>query len=181
MTVAEFDKALGQRLRMEEAKLPKWKNGRLTSYYPDAPPSKWDLEGGPFGRGFPILTFDQHVRNPVEFPFVTVAADVMLEGFKLKPGFGPRIHFYAWPRHVFRIYDTGGAFKGPDKRIRDEGFEPFDIATEYAGARRREVDAQKYTTYWIDWQDILQYPAELKAKLSRELKRKYGKLLEAVS
>ena len=181
MTVEEFDQALALRLRSRAERLPKWKNGRLTTYYPDAPPSQWWQEGGPFGRGFPILTFDQHVESPVEFPFITVAADVVLEGNTLRKGFGPRIHFYAWPRYVFRIYDTGGAFKGKDKRIRDEGFEPFDIATDYAGTKRREVDRQKFTTYWIDWQDVLPYPAELKAKRSQELKRKYGRLLEAVS
>ena len=174
--MAEFDQALLQRFRMLEAKAPRWKNSRLTSYYPDAPPEQWRLEGGPLGRGYPIITFDQHLRSPVEFPFITVAADVVLEGQKLKPGFGPRIHFFAWPRMVFRILDTGGAFKGESKRIRNEGYEPFDLSTSYAGPMRKQVDRQKFTTYWIDWLDVVQYPADLRRKLTDELRAKYRAL-----
>ena len=136
--------------------------------------------GGPLGRGYPILTLDQHQQDPVAFPFVTVAADIVLEGNKLKPGYGPRIHFYAWPKLVFRILDTGGAFKGEGKRIRSEGHEPFDIATNYAGTERKQIDRQKFSTYWIDWQDVLGYPEELRRKLTDELKRKYRTLPEAM-
>lgn len=180
MTVAEFDQALAQRLQMIAASHPKWKNGRLTSYYPDAPIAQWPMEGGPLGRGYPILTLDQHQQDPVAFPFITVAADVVLEGMKLKPGYGPRIPFYAWPKLVFRILDTGGAFKGESKRIRNEGHEPFDIATNYAGTERKQIDRQKFSTYWIDWQDVLGYPEELRRKLTDELKRKYRTLPEAM-
>ena len=187
MTVAEFDQELAQRLQMIEASHPKWKNGRLTSYYPDAPVSQWVGEGGPLGRGYPVLTMDQHQQDPVAFPFVTVAADLVLEGNKLKPGYGPRIHFYAWPKLVFRILDTGGAFKGEGKRIRKwfalrfEGDEAeIDIATSYAGTQRKQIDRQKFSTYWIDWQDVLGYPADLRRKLTDDLKRKYRTLPEGL-
>jgi hypothetical protein len=175
-TVAEFDQALAQRLAMLEAKQPKWKNGRITSYYPDAPISQWEMEGGPLGRGFPVLTFEKHLADPVGIPFVTVAADITLEGNKLIPGFGPRIHFYAFPKVVFRILDTGGAFKGEGKRYRKEGFEPFDIATDYAGNQRKIVGELKYSTYWIEWGDVLKYPSDLRKRLTDELKRKYRTL-----
>lgn len=175
----EFNAELKQRLLMIEAKQPKWKNGRLTSYYPDAPVEQWPMEGGPLGRGYPVLTFEKHLADPVGVPFVTVAADITLEGNKLIPGYGVRIHFYAFPKVVFRILDTGGAFKGESKRYRKEGYEPFDIATDYAGTARKLVSQEKLTTYWIEWGDVFEYPKELRKRLTDELKRKYRTLPSA--
>lgn len=138
------------------------------------------MEGGPLGEDFhpdirPTPARPGRVSRSSRWRQVR-----FLEGMKLKPGFGPRIHFYAWPKLVFRILDTGGAFKGDGKRIRNEGYEPFDIATSYAGGQRKQVDRQKFSTYWIDWQDVLVYPADLRRKLTHELKRESRTLPEGL-
>lgn len=160
--MSDFNEALAQRLRMLDARTPTWKHARLTTFYPDAPPSQRKLEGGPLARGrYPILTAEQHLSDPVKYPFIVVAADLELEGKTLRPGFGPRIHFRAWPTWVFRIFDTGGAFYGKGKRIRDADYEPFDIATNYSGTLRTSIAKQKHTMYRIDWIDILEYPKQL--------------------
>lgn len=157
---------------------PLWRPAVLTEFYPDAPPSQRRREGGPFdrftnkktGEKHPILTVDQHMRDQTKFPFVTVAADFVLEGRTLKPGHGPRVYFRRFPEFVFRIFDTGGNFFGDGKQLAQEkkktqGREPFDIAVEYGGAWRHWFTGTKkgedLTDYYIDWADVVPYPKEL--------------------
>lgn len=157
---------------------PLWRPAVLTEFYPDAPPSQRRREGGPFdrftnkktGEKHPILTVDQHMRDKTKFPFVTVAADFVLEGRTLKPGHGPRVYFRRFPEFVFRIFDTGGNFFGDGKKEaqakkKTQGREPFDIAVEYGGAWRhwftgKDTD-EGLTDYYIDWADVVPYPKEL--------------------
>jgi hypothetical protein len=154
----------------EFVKEPLWRPAKLTEFHPDAPASQRRREGGPFdrfhnektGEKHPVITVDQHMRDRSKYPFVTVAADTVLQGHTLKKGHGPRVYFRRFPEFVFRIFDTGGHFFGDDKRIKD-GREPFDIATEHQGAWRRwfsETDGG-LTDYFIDWADVLPYPKAL--------------------
>lgn len=141
-----------------------WKPARLTEYYPDLPASASAAqrlqEGGPYARDktIPIITLDQHRADPEKYPFVTVAADTNLEGRTLKVGFGPRVYFAAFPNDTFRIYDTGGNFKGSKKKPGPG--EPFDIALSYYGLRGSI--GRILTGYDIDWSDVLAFPTRLR-------------------
>lgn len=141
-----------------------WKPARLTEYYPDLPgsasPAQKLQEGGPYARDktIPIITLDQHRADPEKYPFVTVAADTNLEGRTLKVGFGPRVYFAAFPNDTFRIYDTGGNFRGTNKKP-GQG-EPFDIALSYSGLRGSI--GRILTGYDIDWSDVLAFPTRLR-------------------
>lgn len=163
---------------------PLWRPAVLTEFYPDAPPSERIREGGAYdrftnkktGEKHPIITVDQHKRDPAKYPFVTVAADFVLEGRTLKPGHGPRVYFRRFPEFVFRIFDTGGNFHGADKqqaldKKKNQGREPFDVAVEYSGAWRRWFTGTRkgedLTDYFIDWTDVVPYPKELAVFLQR--------------
>ena len=142
-----------------------WLPARLTEYFPnlpaDAPASLRRQEGGSFARSaeFPVITLDQHRSDRVRFPFATVAADTNWNGRTIKKGYGPRVYFAAYPNDIFRIYDTGGNFRGEQKKIR-EGAEPFDIALDYAGKLEGKITTR--TSYFIDWEDILVFPTRLR-------------------
>lgn len=142
-----------------------WGAARLTEYFPNVPPdaplSLRRQEGGAFARSeeIPVITLDQHRADPVKFPFATVAADTKLQGRTIKIGYGPRVYFAAYPNDIFRIYDTGGNFRGPQKKIR-EGAEPFDIALDYAGKLEGKITTR--TSYYVDWEDILVFPSRLR-------------------
>lgn len=157
---------------------PLWRPAVLTEFYPDAPASQRRREGGPFdrftnkktGEKHPVITVDQHKRDPAKYPFVTVAADLVLDGRTLQPGHGPRVYFRRFPEFVFRIYDTGGNFFGEDKqkaqqRKKTQGREPFDLAVLHGGAWRGwftgKDSSEGQTDYYIDWADVLPYPKEL--------------------
>ena len=155
---------------------PLWRPAVLTEFYPDAPSSQRRREGGPHdrfvnkktGEKHPIVTVDQHKRDPAKYPFVTVAADYVLEGRTLKAGHGPRVYFRRFPEFVFRLFDTGGNFHGADKKKAQEkkktqGREPFDIAVEFGGSWRNwfaGTDSGR-TDYYVDWADVVPYPKEL--------------------
>ena len=141
-----------------------WKPAKLTEYYPDLPPSasaaERRLEGGSNSRSplIPVITLDQHRKDPVRYPFATVAADIVLEGRPIKVGYGPRLYLKAYPNDTFRIYDTGGSFINGKKKIGD--VEPFDIAVSYSGLRGTIGD--RVTLYRVDWSDVLAFPQRLK-------------------
>lgn len=141
-----------------------WKPARLTEYYPDLPSTasaaQRTQEGGPYARDktIPIITLDMHRADPDKYPFVTVVADTNLEGRTIRVGFGPRVYFAAFPNDTFRIYDTGGNFRGSRKKI-GQG-EPFDIALSYSGLRGSI--GRILTGYDIDWSDVLAFPTRLR-------------------
>lgn len=145
--------------------LTDWKRAKLTEYHPDLPATasarEKREEGGANARSklIPVITLDQHRSDPVKYPFATVAADDNLEGRIIKVGFGPRIYFAAYPNDIFRIYDTGGNFRGPNK-VMSGGNEPFDIAVSYTGLRNKIGD--RLTLYKVDWEDVLAFPQRLK-------------------
>jgi hypothetical protein len=86
-----------------------WQDARLTEYHPDAPPDKQKLEGGPNDRmKHPVVTVQEHSSDKAKFPYVSVAADLVLGGERVK--YGTRIYFSSYPDIVFRIVDTGGQF-----------------------------------------------------------------------
>ena len=69
-----------------------WQDARLTEYHPDAPPDKQKLEGGPNDRmKHPVVTVQEHSSNKAKFPYVSVAADLVLGGERVK--YGTRIYF----------------------------------------------------------------------------------------
>ena len=128
-----------------------WFDARLTEYHPDAPPDKQKLEGGPNDRKKqPVVTVQEHLRDKAKFPYVSVAGDLVLNGERVK--YGTRIYFSSYPDIVFRIVDTGGNFFGTGKKIREPGFEPFDIATSYGS---KLGFSGKHTKYRLDRSDTL--------------------------
>ena len=92
----------------------------------------------------------EHFGDKIKFPYVSVAADLMLNGERVK--YGTRIYFSFYPDIVFRIVDTGGNFFGTGKKIREPGFEPFDIATSYGS---KLGFSGKHTKYRLDRADTL--------------------------
>ena len=128
-----------------------WFDARLTEYHPDAPPDKQKLEGGPNDRKkHPVVTVQEHLSDKAKFPYVSVAGDLVLNGERVK--YGTRIYFSSYPDIVFRIVDTGGNFFGTGKKIREPGFEPFDIATSYGS---KLGFSGKHTKYRLDRSDTL--------------------------
>lgn len=128
-----------------------WFDARLTEYHPDAPPDKQRLEGGPNDRKkHPVVTVQEHLSDKAKFPYVSVAGDLVLNGERVK--YGTRIYFSSYPDIVFRIVDTGGNFFGTGKKIRERGFEPFDIATSYGS---KLGFSGKHTKYRLDRSDTL--------------------------
>ena len=128
-----------------------WFDARLTEYHPDAPPDKQKQEGGPNDRKkHPVVTVQEHLSDKAKFPYVSVAGDLVLNGERVK--YGTRIYFSSYPDIVFRIVDTGGNFFGTGKKIREPGFEPFDIATSYGS---KLGFSGKHTKYRLDRSDTL--------------------------
>ena len=128
-----------------------WFDARLTEYHPDAPPDKQKLEGGPNDRKkHPVVTVQEHLSDKAKFPYVSVAGDLVLNGERVK--YGTRIYFSSYPDIVFRMVDTGGNFFGTGKKIREPGFEPFDIATSYGS---KLGFSGKHTKYRLDRSDTL--------------------------
>ncbi len=128
-----------------------WMDARLTEYHPDAPPDKQKLEGGPNDRKrHPVITVQEHLSDKTKFPYVSVAGDLILNAERVK--YGTRIYFSSYPDIVFRLVDTGGHFFGTGKKIREPGFEPFDIATNYGS---RLGFSSKHTKYRLDRADTL--------------------------
>ena len=141
-----------------------WLPARLTEFHPDTPKSagqkKYALEGGPLDRmKQPLITVEQHRQNPQLYPYVSVAADLVLQGRKVP--YGVRVYIEALPTDVLRIVDTGKNFytdpkRGAQKQIRIPGHEPFDIATAWPG--KVLGLSGKLTRYRIDWDDVLPAP-----------------------
>lgn len=106
-------------------KLPTF-TARLTGYWPyqeGLSAEERKMEGGTKDRaGKPVITLEQHQRDPIKYPYVTVAGDYNI--FPL----GQRLIISAWPSALFRVTDTGGHFFGPKKVYRMIGAEPLDIA-----------------------------------------------------
>lgn len=99
--------------------------GRLTGYWPfktGLTPEERKMEGGVNDRmGRPLIALEQHLADPVKYPYVSVAGDD-----KIWP-YGQRIQIDFWPNAVFRVVDTGGNFRGINKVYRVVGAEPLDI------------------------------------------------------
>lgn len=128
-----------------------WQAAIFTEYHPDAPPAEQAMEGGPKDRkGSPVITVQQHRTDKGKYPFVSVSGDLELRGAAVP--YGTRIYFGAYPDIVFRLVDTGGRFRGPKKRIRKPGYEPFDIATDYGS---KLGFSGKQTGYRMDRNDTL--------------------------
>ena len=145
-----------------------WQPAYLTEYYPDAPPSLKKREGGLYDRypgraKHPVVRWEQHAADPKRYPFVTASGDLELRGRKVP--YGARLYLEAYPGVIFRLLDTGSHFYGSSKVIRIPGAEPFDIATSYPGPRspRLGISGTK-TRYWVDFDDVIDYPAWLVVK-----------------
>lgn len=107
----------------------------------------------------PLVTLEQHRADPTRYPYASVAADLVIQGRQVP--YGARIYLEALPRDVLRIVDTGGHFfadptKHAEKKIREPGHEPFDIATAYPGETQHL--SGRLTRYRIDWDDVLPAP-----------------------
>jgi len=98
-------------------------DARLTGYWPkSARPDELKMEGGlKDRRGNPLHTLEDHQKDPVAHPFVSVAGD-----YDIFP-YGQRIVIDQWPGLTFRVVDTGGHFHGASKLYRVLGHEPLDI------------------------------------------------------
>lgn len=128
-----------------------WMPAKLTEYFPDAPPSEREFEGGPKDRGgAALITVQQHRRDKDKYPYVSVSSDLVLRGQPV--AYGTRVYFGLYPDLVFRLVDTGGRFRGNKKRIRKEGYEPFDIATDYGSDLGFSL---KETVYRLDRSDTI--------------------------
>lgn len=141
-----------------------WQRARLTEYHPDTPASAGKKavrrEGGKLDRQKqPLITLEQHRADPLRYPYVSVSADLVLQG-RVVP-YGARIFIEALPRDVLRIVDTGGHFftdaaKNAEKVIREPGHEPLDIATAWPGTTQKLSGT--LTRYRVDWLDVLPRP-----------------------
>ena len=147
-----------------------WQAAYLTEYHPDAPPSQKKMEGGLYDRypgreKHPVVRWEHHAADPKRYPFVTASGDLELRGRKVP--YGARLYLEAYLGVVFRLLDTGSHFYGPSKVIRIPGAEPFDIAMSYPGPRgpRLGISGTK-TRYWVDFDDVIDYPAWLVIKRS---------------
>lgn len=132
---------------------------RLTEYHPDAPASAGakvlKREGGPRDRmRQPLITLEQHRSDPARYPYVSVASDLVLQGRKVP--YGARIYIDALPTDVLRLVDTGGNFTGDDKKIREPGHEPLDIATAWPSGTHRL--GGRLTRFRVDWANVLPPP-----------------------
>lgn len=131
-----------------------WMPALLSEYHPDAPSSEQAMEGGKYDRNprekTLVITVQQFQQDRAKYPYVSVSGDLVLRGKKVS--YGTRIYFGSYPDFVFRLVDTGQRFYGPKKKIRKPGYEPFDIATDYAS---NLGFAGKTTVYWIDRKDTL--------------------------
>lgn len=101
----------------------------LTGYYPFDPTltlAEKKVEGGIHNpRGLLLITLQQHLADPVKYPYCSVAGD----GARWQ--YGQRLIISSLsPTAVFRVVDTGGNFFGPGKVIRNVGREPLDICVQ---------------------------------------------------
>ena len=145
-----------------------WQPAYLTQYYPDAPARLQRQEGGFYDRypgreKHPVIRWEQHAADPKRYPFITASGDLVLRGRKVP--YGARLYLEAYPETIFRLCDTGSHFYGEHKVIRVPGAEPFDIATSYPGpgAKRLGISGTK-TRYWVDFDDVIDYPVWLAVK-----------------
>jgi hypothetical protein len=155
--------------RQPEARLrAAWKPAYLTEYHPNAPDVLTKLEGGRFDRfpgaeKHPVIWWEQHAADPKTFPFVTVAADLTLEGRRVP--YGARLYLEAYPNVEFRLMDTGSHFFGPTKAIQKKGYEPFDLATSYQASKVHRLGISGIQTrYRVDFDDVAAYPRWLVAR-----------------
>ena len=109
------------------------------------------------------VEWEQNAADPKRYPFVTASGDLELRGRRVP--YGARLYLEAYPGVVFRLLDTGSHFYGTTKVVRIPGTEPFDIATSYPGPRssRLGISGTK-TRYWVDFDDVTDYPAWLVVK-----------------
>lgn len=96
---------------------------RLTGYWPVAASgsaAEKRMEGGANDRkGHPLHTLEEAQAGSA--PYVDVSGDDAIFPY------GQRIELDAWPGVVFRVTDTGGHFRGKEKRYRVMGKEPLDV------------------------------------------------------
>jgi len=141
-----------------------WHKGRtvypalLSEYYPDTPNNQSAKvkrrEGGSVDtHGKKLITISEHESDNVKFPYVSVSADIILDGQKVP--YGSRIYFMEFPSLVFRIVDTGDNFRwDKNKQIKKPGHEPFDIAVNWANKGSRIAGLE--TWYALDMTDNLE-------------------------
>ena len=141
-----------------------WLPARLTEFHPDTPQERRPEKFARWRPSRPDEAAPNHRRaaspEPQLYPYVSVAADLVLQGRKVP--YGVRVYIEALPTDVLRIVDTRKNFctdpkRGAEKVIREPGHEPFDIPTAYPG-KRLHMDG-KLTRYRIDWDDVLPAPA----------------------
>lgn len=95
-----------------------------TGYWPkSARPDERTMEGGLKDRlGKPLFTLEEFQAGKA--PYVSVAGDDSIWPY------GQRIAVNAWPGVTFRVVDTGGGFRGINKRFRVVGEEPLDFCVD---------------------------------------------------
>lgn len=99
---------------------------RLTKYWPyAATESERRMEGGVLDRrGKPLHTLEDHLADPAAHPYGSLAGDPAVFPY------GQALRLDPWPGALFRVVDTGGAFRGPKKRYRRPGEEPLDVCVK---------------------------------------------------
>lgn len=98
-------------------------NVRMTTYWPfTAREDEKKMEGGHNDRkGKRLHTLEEHLADPKAHPYVAVSGDDAIWPY------GQRLEIEGYPGVVFRVVDTGGAFRGAKKVYRLAGYEPLDI------------------------------------------------------
>jgi len=128
----------------------------LSEYYPNTPVSASQKvkrrEGGAHDKkGNDLITIQQHRGNNLQYPYISVSSDLIIDGVAVP--YGARLYIKDFPNDVFRIVDTGDNFRwDKNKQIHVPGHEPFDIATDWHDKGKL---AGKRTWYAIDMSDNL--------------------------
>ncbi len=104
----------------------------LTAYCPyqsGLTPEQRLMEGGTNDRkGNRLFTLEDHIANPSEYPYVSLACDYTLFPYGQRviiPSLGDGV--------IARLVDTGGHFYGKKKVIRNPGHEPIDVCVRQCG------------------------------------------------
>lgn len=117
----------------------------LTSYWPFdvRGASEAKMEGGwKDRRGHRLITLQEHLEDPITWPYVSVAGDYTVWPYGIRIAL-PDVHATA----IFRVVDTGGHFFGKGKVWRNEGHEPLDICVQ---TRANNIGPVISTAYVID-------------------------------
>lgn len=116
----------------------------LTSYCPfqsGLTPKQRLMEGGGKDRkGNRLHTLDDHISDPLNHPYVSLACDYTLFTYGQRviiPAIGePSNEWKAitgWDQYQLGLVDTGGHFFGSKKVYRNEGHEPIDVCVNVCG------------------------------------------------